>query len=360
MMNLVVRYLLPAAALGMLIFGYAHILRSQTMVEKTEPAVKPALSPYKQTLSAAGLVEASTENIHVAAAMPGVVTEVFVTAADVGQWVKKGTPLFKVDDRHLEAQWKQQMANVAWMEQQLKKLEAMPRQEELPPARAKEKAAASHYRMMKDQAERALSLVKSGATSKEEAIQREQLMETAYHQWLQAQAELALLEAGTWDKDLEVSRAALVLAQAQVQQTQTERERAVVRAPIDGHLLKVNVRPGEYVGAQPGQTLIVLGDTTKLHVRVDVDEHDIPRFKPQRPAHAVLRGFDRRQVSLSFVRIEPFVTPKKSLTGDNTERVDTRVMQVIYAVDATDVPLFVGQQVDVFIDLAADLSSSAK
>jgi HlyD family secretion protein len=46
------------------------------------------------------------------------------------------------------------------------------------------------------------------------------------------------------------------------------------------------------------------------------------------------------------------VIPKKSLTGDTTERVDTRVLQVIYEFDPTGrPPLFVGQQVEVFIDV---------
>ena len=46
--------------------------------------------------------------------------------------------------------------------------------------------------------------------------------------------------------------------------------------------------------------------------------------------------------------------PKKSLTGDSTERVDTRVLQVIYEFDPTGLPpLFVGQQMEVFIDASA-------
>jgi hypothetical protein len=59
---------------------------------------------------------------------------------------------------------------------------------------------------------------------------------------------------------------------------------------------------------------------------------------------------------LRFVRIEPYVVPKKSLTGDNTERVDTRVLQVIYAVDTQGKRLFVGQQLDVFIDATQKVS----
>jgi HlyD family secretion protein len=63
---------------------------------------------------------------------------------------------------------------------------------------------------------------------------------------------------------------------------------------------------------------------------------------------------------LKFVRIEPYVIPKKSLTGDNTERVDTRVLQVIYAVDGGNKRLFVGQQVDVFIDATSETTHEAK
>ena len=71
------------------------------------------------------------------------------------------------------------------------------------------------------------------------------------------------------------------------------------------------------------------------------------------PAVGHVRGNPDFKSPLRFVRFEPFVVPKRSLTGDTTERVDTRVLQVIYRVDRNDVPLFVGQQLDVFIEAAA-------
>jgi hypothetical protein len=89
----------------------------------------------------------------------------------------------------------------------------------------------------------------------------------------------------------------------------------------------------------------------QLHVRVDIDEYDIPRFVPDAPARATLKGQPTADFfPLRFVRVEPYVVPKKSLTGDNTERVDTRVLQVIYAIDTAGKRLFVGEQLDVFID----------
>jgi hypothetical protein len=119
-------------------------------------------------------------------------------------------------------------------------------------------------------------------------------------------------------------------------------------------VLQVNVRPGEFVASAPGQAAVVLGDLERLHVRVDIDEHDIPRFRAGLPAVGVLRAASRRQIPLTFVRLEPLVVPKRSLTGDNTERVDTRVLPVIYSVAGPVAGLFVGQQLDVFISTAAE------
>jgi HlyD family secretion protein len=124
----------------------------------------------------------------------------------------------------------------------------------------------------------------------------------------------------------------------------------VVRAPVGGEVLQVNVRPGEFAPAGPGRGLIVLGDVGGLHVRVEVDEHDIPRFRPGAAARAALRGNPRAGFSLRLVRVEPYVTPKRVLTNDSSERVDTRVLQVLYAVEAPRGALYVGQQLDVFIE----------
>src|SRR5262249_11768879 len=57
-------------------------------------------------------------------------------------------------------------------------------------------------------------------------------------------------------------------------------------------------------------------------------------------AIAAVRGNADLKTPLGFVRFEPFVVPNKSLTGDSTERVDTRVLQVIYKIEDTNLPLF--------------------
>ena len=73
------------------------------------------------------------------------------------------------------------------------------------------------------------------------------------------------------------------------------------------------------------------------------------RIRPGNAALARLRGNPEISAPLTFVRFEPYVLAKRSLTGDTTERVDMRVLQAIYEFAPSAFPAFVGQQVDVFI-----------
>src|SRR5262249_22487285 len=120
---------------------------------------------------------------------------------------------------------------------------------------------------------------------------------------------------------------------------------------MDGRILQANIRLGEYAQSGPlPKPLMVFGSVSVLNVRTDVDEHEAWRGPADAAAHATGRGSRGTPIPPRFVRFEPYVVPKKSLTGDSTERVDTRVLQVIYQVDGDKVPLYVGQQLDVFIE----------
>lgn len=88
-----------------------------------------------------------------------------------------------------------------------------------------------------------------------------------------------------------------------------------MRAPITGTVLRVEIEPGEFMGAPPARPLAVVGDVEVLHVRVDIDEHDIPRLRPRAPAVAIPRGSTDLTHPLAFVRVEPFVVPKKIPDG---------------------------------------------
>lgn len=344
------RVLLPLLALGMGGLGFYHVERQSQSAPATAPPEYPARSPYEDGIAASGVVEARSENIAVGAALAGVVLEVYVPSERVGTVVKAGQALFRVDDRHLRSQLKVAEAQLAMAEARLERLQRQPRPEELPPSLAKVRAAAADAARLQDQYERANRLIGTGALTQEETVTRQRAYEAAVQSQAQAQAEYDLLKAGAWKPDIEVAKADVGQARAQVEQVKTEITRATVVAPVDGIVLQVNVRAGERVSDLDTKALMVLGDLNTYHVRVDIDERDIARFRPGAPAKAYPRGETDRAITMRFVRLEPYVVPKKSLTGENTERVDTRVLQVIYAVQQAEHSVYVGQQLDVFID----------
>jgi HlyD family secretion protein len=330
----------------MVSFATLHVVRAHQSGPEVHPPVDPARSPFASTVAGSGIVEARTENISIGSPLAGIVTKVYV---DVENTVKAGDKLFELDDRALRAElkWREAAHQAALV--QLERLDNQPRQEELDISRAKVKEAEVALADQKDQLTRARALLPRRAISDDEWERREYAHRLAEQQLTRVRAENVLLESGAWKWDKAVAKAAVDQAAAQVQQTKTELERLVVRAPVAGQVLQVNVRPGEFVGAPPGQPLIVLGDTQTRHVRVDIDENDIHRFRKEAKAWAKLRGAPDREYRLAFVRIEPYVVPKKSLTGESRERVDTRVLQVIYRMEP-DAKVYVGQQLDVFIE----------
>ena len=345
---------LPLMAVFMLGFAVYHVVRAQQTPPKIDSSKLPAGSPFGRSggVAGAGLIEAQTENISVGTNLPGIVTEVMVK---VWQAVNIGDPLFRLDDRALSQEWQNRKSALDLSKAQLIRLEQMPRTEEVPAVKAKLAEARANLVDQTDQLSRAKRMRAQRAIGDEEVVRREQAASISRQQVLRAEADLALLEKGAWGPDLRIAEATVDQARASLDQTEMEMERLTVRALVKGQVLQVNVRPGEFVNTQTTTPLIIVGNLEQMHVRVDIDEYDIPRFEKGARATGMLRGDPSQTFSLRFVRQEPYVIPKKSLTGDNTERVDTRVLQAIYAVEGSKRPLFVGQQVDVFIE-----GSSAK
>jgi multidrug efflux pump subunit AcrA (membrane-fusion protein) len=343
------RYLLPALAIVAFGFALSQMSKAQQKPPPVSPPVDPGRSPFGKQVAGAGIVEPETENIAIGTHLPGIVKAVHVK---VGDRVKPGARLFELDDRQMLAERGVRAAMLENAKAQQTKVLEVRRKEELPPFRAKLSEAEAVLADKSRMYERVRRPSAASGVSEEDFNQRMMAVEVAKAQLAKAAADLALMEAKVWEPDAKLAAAAVQQAQAQLEQTETELTRLRVTAPAvretnEFQVLQVNVRPGEFVGTTPGQALIVLGHVGKLHVRVDIDENDIGRFQPGLDGVAWPRGNPDRKYPLQFVRVEPYVIPKRSLTGGNTERVDTRVLQVIYAIETPNAPLFVGQQLDV-------------
>lgn len=342
------KYIIPLIAVISLTFAVAWSLGSRPVRRPTKPPSQPPSAVGSQSVAAVGLVEPESENIAISCALPGLVTGVFVKAGDR---VQPGQKLFSLDDRDLVSDLVVKRAALEAARARLAKLEQEPRTEDIPPAEARVREAQENLADAEVQMKLIQSVTDKRAVREEDVQRREIAYKAAKARLGQAQSELAVLKAGAWAPDIAVAKSEAAQAEAQVKLVETNIDRLTTRAPMDGVILQNKVRLGQYAQCGPLQEpLMILGGGKHLHVRADVDENDAWRVRPDTQAIAYVRGDTAQKYALEFVRFEPYVIPKTSLTGDTTERVDTRVLQVIYRVKDLSAPLYTGQQMDVYIE----------
>ncbi len=304
------KYTLPIlAAAGFLFAAYTVISSNKPM--PIAPAVaQPSSAPFKSFIAGAGIIEAKSQNISIGTPLSGIVSTI---AVKVGDKVKAGAPLFYLDDRETRADLAVKIADLAKAKAGVNEA----------------KASLKDTQSLSDLAE---AVTDRRAISSEELLRRRNALQIN-------------------STKLDSAQALVQQAEAALLTTQTTLARLVIQAPVDGEVLQVNIRPGEFAQAGALNTpLLVLGNMDQLHVRVDIDENDAWRFDKNSKAVAFLRGNRDFKTNLVLAYVEPYVVPKKSLTGDSTERVDTRVLQALYSFEKDQLPVYVGQQMDVFIE----------
>lgn len=287
--------ILPLLAIMGIIFVIRTVIAGSVPAPVAAPVVEPPQAPYPIFVAGSGIIEASSENIAIASPLSGVIEEVFVKAGDV---IKVGQALFQLDDRDIKAEIQVRSAQV-------------------------EKARAAL-----EDAKTQLSIYKNvndlRAITKGELLKRESAVS--------------------------VAAAGLAEAEALLSAANTTLERMTVRSTINGEILQSKARVGEFASAQAlTSPLMIVGTVNPLAVRVDIDENDAWRVEQGAPATAIVRGNTSISFPLTFNRFEPYVVPKRSLTGESFERVDTRVLQVVFSFERGSLPLYVGQLVDVYI-----------
>jgi HlyD family secretion protein len=291
-----IRLLVVIAILGAVI-ALVSVIHSNRSEPVTPPPIASPQAPFASFVAGSGITETGRGNVAIGTSVAGVVREIDV---HVGDRVAAGDVLFRIDDRELQARLQVAQAGVAQAQAALEK----------PTHRL---GYLNH-----------LQRLDPGVISREMVTNARD--------------------------DAETARTELVSARAVAAQLQVENDRLVVRAPTAGRVLQVNTRVGEFADSSVAtKPLMLLGDDTRMYLRVDIDENDAGRVRANEPARAFVRGDSKLAIPLRFEYIEPFLVPKTSLTGQSTERSDLRVLQVVYSFERGNLPVYLGQQMDAFI-----------
>lgn len=310
------KYLLPILAILGAIFGILTVRTTQKQLPVPPILFPPAVSPFPHSIAAAGIIESSSQNIAIGSPFNEIITKIYVTE---GNHVKVGDPLFELDTRFFVAQLERAQASL-----ELAKTDYEDKKKQF-----------SFYERLQDK----------------RAVSEQEYQQVRY----------AMLEA---EKNV-------LVAVGDIEEIKTNIERSCVRAPVEGEILQVNAHIGEIAPINPfpstqstwrtaaNGSLMLMGNVKPLQIRVDIDEDDAWRFHSGAKAIAFVRGNRNIAFPITYDRIEPYMIPKSSFTGQTVERVDTRVLQVLYQFERGDLPIFPGQVLDIFIE-AQPFGSSVK
>jgi HlyD family secretion protein len=368
--------------LGALTLGAgAYLVATNRPINRSEePPRPPTTAPREDSIpnasdyiGAIGVSEPPREAIAIAAHVGGVIAEVNVVPGDT---VTAGQTLFSIDHRRASAEVTLKKSEVDVAKSQVLAMRASipSRTAMLASATAAlESAKQSVVAAQADRDDAAIQFRRAEPLADKAAISAQEL-DTRRFELQQADARLRIAEAELAKADAAVAAARadleklvtpgpggdgpdLLVALDQQKQAEsalaaahTELALHCVNSPIEGRVLQVNIRPGEFAPAStPMQGLVVLGRTGPTHLRVEIDEADIPRFTRGAEAWASPRGDSQTRLPIKFAYVEPLVTPKTNLSGRTSELIDTRVLQVVYELPPNVDAPGVGQQFDVYI-----------
>lgn len=333
-------------ALSLLLILFFFDQRPVEKLDHQQPiSIKSA--PYSKYINGVGIVEPKSGNINIGIPFNRIVKKMNVALNDR---VKKGEVLFQLDNQDLKANLQVKQKDLEIALANLYKLEALPRKEDLAMADEMVKKAQADFDESKTQYEMVESLPNPRAISKEETDKRLYRYRMAEAELREKQSDYDKIRSGTWQPELEIALKQVDLAKAGVEALEADIQRTFIKSPIDGTVLQIKIHEGETPSSDLSKMLMVVGDTDQLHLRVGIDQFDVPYFSKDASAIAHRQGVHSTEYPLEFVHVEPFMVPKKYITNAAGEKVDTQVLEVLYKVKKNDPPLFIGEQLDVYIN----------
>jgi len=344
----------------------AGLVAAFILGEKHQPApplFKPTPNPYAAGIYANGIIESSQSNGQNLNIYPELSATVHKVLIKEGDRVKSGEPLIELDDSVQRANTEQLKLQAEAAGAALDALRAQPRKEQLLVAQAQWDQALANLRTVEAQYRKIAKShdADAGSVSKDALDTAENQFKAAQAAATLAQRQFELTKAGAWPYDVRTQERQFQSLTQSYEAAKALLAKYTLRAPMDGVVMAVNASSGSLLTTQGvyatytgGQTPVIVMSSNQgeLAVRCYVDEILIHRLPANQAIHAQMsvRGTDVH-IPLQFDRIQPYVTPKLELSDQRQERVDLRVLPIVFHFKPpAGIQLFPGQLVDVYIE----------
>ncbi len=334
---------LSAAALGV---ASLVVMLSGGAPARAAQAGTPDPHDTPGVVAGPGRVEPISEEIEVSAELPGRIVEVLV---DEGDAVVAGQLLAQLESRDFDARVAAARARLAAAEADRLRLVNGARVEERREATAVAAQAEASLEHARLEVERHRRLFEEGVVARETWERAERDWQVATARRLETAERAATVDAEARADELARADANVALARASLAEALALHAKTDVRSPIDGIVLRRHRQPGESVSLERPLPIVTVADTRVLRVRVEVDEKDVATLDVGQPASVTAAAYGDRRFTGRVIRIGQMLGRKQIRTDDPTERVDTKVLEVLVELDAGQT-LPVGLRVDAFIE----------
>lgn len=260
---------------------------------------------------ASGMVE--MDETDVASLVGGRVVRLFVGEGDT---VRAGDTLAVLDRAELAAEVRSQVAQAERATAQSAEVREGPRAEEVQMARADLATADAELALAEKDFQRARALLESAAISQAELDRARSQRDASAGRRKALSERLRLLEAGNRREQVRAAREGAESARAQLTAARSRLGELVLVAPVSGVVLLKNFEPGEL--AQPGQSVVTLGNPDSLWMRVYVGAPSIERVLLGAPVEIRLAGISKHVYKARVVEIASRAefTPRAALTEE--------------------------------------------
>ncbi|MEN9578008.1 MAG: hypothetical protein RJA70_1017 [Pseudomonadota bacterium] len=328
---------------GALVFQHLFAQRSGAPSEKQITAAQsrtltPAAGatderrplPEGDWLPGDGVIEPKDRETRLASSVGGRIASVLVHE---GEPIEMGALVIQLDDTLERASVVAAESELAITKAEAYRTGRGVRKEEIEAVAADFEALTARARLSSEVLTRAEGLAAAGAISATELDSARATFEVDRASLASVEAKKRAAVAGSRLEDISIALARVQAAEARLAQATAARSQREVRSPISGQVLQLKVRAGEYYNPLGSEPLALLGDTSELRVRVDIDERNVAKLSLGMRGFVTLSAFGDRRFPGKVISIGERMGRKNLRTDDPTERIDTKILEVVMALD---------------------------